>query len=140
MKEVESEQEKEQRKEKEQEKERFPRETSGFSIAHKRWIAREISAGRMTIPQAIDKFDFQSKDPKSLLRYGSKRYAPQIVVSLPVMTEKERIKHEILLKRVKELQKQLQDAQMKNIALETLIDVAEEQLNIPIRKKAGSKQ
>jgi hypothetical protein len=62
---------------------------------------------------------------------------PQIVVSLPVMTEKERLKQEALLKRVKELEKQLEDAQMKNIALETLIDVAEEQLNIPIRKKLG---
>jgi hypothetical protein len=29
---------------------------------------------------------------------------------------------------------------MKNIALETLIDVAEEQFKITIRKKAGAKQ
>jgi BMFP domain-containing protein YqiC len=56
------------------------------------------------------------------------------------MTEKERQKLQSLQKRVSELEKQLQDAQMKNIALETLIDVAEEQLNVPIRKKAGARQ
>lgn len=56
------------------------------------------------------------------------------------MTEKERQKLESLQKRVKKLEKQLEDAQMKNIALDTLIDVAEEQLKIPIRKKAGAKQ
>jgi len=34
----------------------------------------------------------------------------------------------------------LEDAQMKNIALETLIDLAEESLKIKIRKKDGPKQ
>lgn len=41
---------------------------------------------------------------------------------------------------VKALQKALEDAQFKIIALNTLIDVAEEQLNINIRKKPGAKQ
>jgi hypothetical protein len=41
---------------------------------------------------------------------------------------------------VKTLQKALEDAQFKIIALNTLIDVAEEQLNINIRKKPGAKQ
>jgi hypothetical protein len=94
----------------------------------------------MSIQQAVDQFNFQSKAPTNLVKSWIKRYAPQIVVSLPVMTEKERNKQEVLLKRIKELEKQLEDAQMKNIALETLIDVAEEQLKIPIRKKAGARQ
>ena len=56
------------------------------------------------------------------------------------MTEKEKQKLQALQKRLKELERQLEDAQMKNIALETMIDVAEEQLRIPIRKKSGPKQ
>jgi len=124
----------------EQEKETFPKEIGEFTIAHRRWLAREILSGRMDIRQAIERFNFQSKAPDALLRDWIKRYAPQIDVSLPVMTEKERQKQELLLKRVKQLEKQLEDAQMKNIALETLIDVAEEQLKITIRKKAGAKQ
>jgi transposase len=124
----------------EQGKEKFPIGKSEFSIAHRRWLVREIESGRMTINQAIERFYFQSTNPYRLVWDWCRRYAPQIVVSLPVMTEKERQKLQSLQKRVSELEKQLQDAQMKNIALETLIDVAEEQLNVPIRKKAGARQ
>ena len=56
------------------------------------------------------------------------------------MTEKERQKLEAAHKRMRELEKQLEDAQMKTIALETMIDIAEEQLKIVIRKKSGTKQ
>ena len=38
------------------------------------------------------------------------------------------------------LKKQLEEAQLKIAALNTLIDVAEEQLKINIRKKPGAKQ
>ncbi|MFA6572385.1 MAG: hypothetical protein WCT77_14250 [Bacteroidota bacterium] len=123
-----------------QEKEKFPKESGEFTVAHRRWLVREIESKRMSIRQAVEQFNFQSKAPTTLVKSWIKRYAPQIVVSLPVMTEKERNKQEVLLKRIKELEKQLEDAQMKNIALETLIDVAEEQLKIPIRKKAGARQ
>ncbi|BAV04552.1 hypothetical protein FLA_2815 [Filimonas lacunae] len=56
------------------------------------------------------------------------------------MTEAEKKKLEELEKQVKLLQKQLEHAEIKNIALETLIDVAENDLKIPIRKKPGAKQ
>ena len=56
------------------------------------------------------------------------------------MTEKERQKLEALQKQLKQMAKQLEDTQMKNIALETMIDVAEEKLKIDIRKKSGPKQ
>ncbi|MCK5103854.1 MAG: hypothetical protein KAR17_13615 [Cyclobacteriaceae bacterium] len=46
----------------------------------------------------------------------------------------------MLQRRIRELEKQLEGAKMKNISLETLIDVAEEQLNVPIRKKVGPRQ
>jgi hypothetical protein len=123
-----------------QEKEVFPREKEEFTVAYRRWLVREIESKRLTILQSIERFDFKSTDPYALITSWRKRYAPEIDVSLPVMTEKERQKQELLLSRVKELEKQLEDAQMKNIALETLIDVAEEQLKIAIRKKAGARQ
>jgi BMFP domain-containing protein YqiC len=75
-----------------------------------------------------------------LIKNWLRRYSSDLEVSLPVMTEKERIKLEALQKRINELEKQLENAQMKNIALETLIDVAEENLKVPIRKKAGAKR
>ena len=41
---------------------------------------------------------------------------------------------------VKELQKALRQANLKNKLLNTMIDIAEEQLKIDIRKKSGTKQ
>src|SRR5207237_8991289 len=106
----------------------------------KRWLVREIRNGRMTIGMAIERFDLGSKNPVRLVHTWLHRYSSDLEVSLPVMTEKERIKLEALQKRVKALEEQLEHAQMKNIDLETLIDVAEENLKVPIRKKAGAKQ
>lgn len=111
-----------------------------FSVAHRRWLVREIESGRMTINSAIATFNFTNKDPDRLIRTWIKRYSSEIPLTLPVMTEKEKQKAEALEKRLKELEKQLEYAQMKNVALETLIDVAEDQLKIKIRKKSGPKQ
>ena len=124
----------------EQQKEKFPKGENQHKEAFRRWLIREISSGRMTQKEAIDKFDFGVKDGYGLLGNWMKRYSPSISVTLPVMSEKERQKLEALQKQVKELEKQLENAQMKNVALETMIDVAEEQLKIKIRKKSGPKQ
>jgi hypothetical protein len=56
------------------------------------------------------------------------------------MTEKEKQKLQAAQKRMKELEKQLEQSQMKNIALEAMIDIAEQELKINIRKKSGPKQ
>lgn len=44
-----------------------------------------------------------------------------------------------LKKRIEELEKQLQTAEMKAIAFSTMVDVAEKEFNIPIRKKHNTK-
>jgi transposase len=46
----------------------------------------------------------------------------------------------LLKKKIEELTKALSDAQLKNVALETMIEVAETELKIKIRKKRGTKQ
>src|SRR3954454_6703185 len=111
-----------------------------YEVAFRRWLVKELDAGRITVGDAIERFNFNPRNAHQLITGWRKRYASDIVLSLPVMTEKERQKLEALQKQIKALEKQLEDAKMKNIALETLIDVAEEQLKIEIRKKAGPKQ
>ena len=111
-----------------------------ISNTKKRWLVREIESGRMTIGEAKEHVEMFSKDPRSLIESWRKRFSPEIAFTLPVMTEKEKQKLDAAHKRMKELEKQLEDAQMKNIALETMIDIAEEQLRISIRKKSGPKQ
>lgn len=44
-----------------------------------------------------------------------------------------------LKKRISELEKQLKDAEMKAIAFSTMVDIAEEEFKIPIRKKFNTK-
>jgi hypothetical protein len=44
-----------------------------------------------------------------------------------------------LKKRIAELEKQLQISEMKAIAFSTMVDIAEKEFNIPIRKKHNTK-
>ena len=44
-----------------------------------------------------------------------------------------------LKKRIFELESQLKDAEMKAIAFSTMVDIAEKEFNIPIRKKLSTK-
>ncbi len=53
--------------------------------------------------------------------------------------EKEDFETLQLKKRVIELEKQLKDAEMKAIAFSTMVDIAEKEFNIPIRKKFNTK-
>lgn len=48
--------------------------------------------------------------------------------------------NEELLQKIAALEKQLEDQQFKVVVLDTLITVAEKQLNISIRKKSGTHQ
>jgi hypothetical protein len=42
-------------------------------------------------------------------------------------------------KRIAELEKQLKDAELKAIAFSTMVDIAEQEFKIPIRKKFNTK-
>ncbi|MEB0300421.1 hypothetical protein [Mucilaginibacter sp. 5C4] len=58
--------------------------------------------------------------------------------ALPGMTQSQESK--LLVKKIHELTKALELSQLKNLALETMIEVAESDLHIKIRKKRGTKQ
>jgi transposase-like protein len=107
-----------------------------YEESFKRWLAQEIINERMTIAQAAKELDL----PHNFVWKVVKTFTGQVEISLPAMTEAEKKKLEKQQQRIKELEKQLETAQIKNITLETLIDVAEKELKIPIRKKPGAKQ
>lgn len=125
----------------EQEKIKFRIKSNNVNeIAFRRWLVNEIYADRMTINEAIQRFDFEHKQPSREIQSWLKKYKPDFVLTLPIMSEKERNKIADLEKHIKNLEKELDKAQMKGVALDTLIDIAEKQLNISIRKKYGTKQ
>lgn len=111
-----------------------------FETSFRRWLVREIEEQRMTVSEAIKQFNFDPKSGGALLRSWRDKYAPEMVLSLEDMTEAEKQKLTALQKQLKVSEKKLEDALMHNIALNMLIDVAEEKLKISIRKKPGAKQ
>ena len=115
-------------------------EKCNYEVSFRRWLVREIEEQRMTVAQAIERFNFNPQNGSSLIYTWRSKYAPEMVLSLADMTEAEKQKLAALQKQMKAMEKQLEDARMHNIALNMLIDVAEEKLHISIRKKPGAKQ
>ena len=115
-------------------------ERNNYELSFRRWLVREIEEQRMTQIEAIERFNFNPSSGHTLLYDWRKKYAPEMILALPSMTEKEKQKLEALQKQTRALEKQLEDARMRNIALNMLIDVAEDKLKISIRKKPGAKQ
>ena len=115
-------------------------ERCDYEVSFRRWLVGEIEDKRLTIPEAIKRFNFNPSSGYHLVLRWCEKYAPEMVLTLPEMTEKERQELQALQKQTKALEKALEDAKMKNIALNMLIDVAEEKLKISIRKKPGVKQ
>ena len=115
-------------------------EKNAYEVSFRRWLVREIEEGKMTTAEAVKKFNFNPKNGADNIKYWRDKYASELVLSLPEMTSEEKQKLEELQKQNKALLKALEDAKMKNIAINMLIDVAEEKLKINIRKKPGAKQ
>lgn len=115
-------------------------EKCDYEVSFRRWLVREIEEGRMTTMEAVKTFNMHPHNGRIMIYEWRKKYAPSMFLSLPAMTEQEKQELAALQKQLKAMEKQLEEARMRNIALSTLIDVAEETLKIDIRKKPGAKQ
>jgi len=109
-----------------------------YSVTFKRWISREIESGKISVREAIERYEI-AREVKTIYDWIH-IYGLGKELSLSIMTPEEKLEKASLEKRIKALEKALDLAKLKNIAIETMIDVAEEQFNISIRKKAGPKQ
>jgi hypothetical protein len=111
-----------------------------YETSFRRWLVCEIESGRMSLQEAKARFQLPHHfDQLYRLRWQPK-YADEIILTLPLMSAKERTDNQALEKRIKELEKQLELAQMKVVAMNTLIDIAEKDYKLEIRKKYGPKQ
>jgi transposase-like protein len=115
-------------------------EKNAYEISFRRWLVQEIEGGKITPSEAVKKFNFNPSSGYTLVSDWRNKYGSEMVLSLPDMTAEEKQQLAILQKQNKELLQSLEDAKMKNIAINMLIDVAEEKLKISIRKKLGAKQ
>ena len=109
-----------------------------FPVSFKRWLSREIEKGSISAKEAIERFNIK-RDIRTLYDW-IQVYGLGKELSLATMTPQEKQEKVLLEKRITELEKALDYAKLKNIAIETMIDIAESQFKISIRKKAGPKQ
>jgi transposase len=110
----------------------------GYSVAHKRSVVRAVAAG-MSLKQAAVAYQVSSA---RLIKGWIKVFKEEnveISVSKPMdMAKKKTDQSESAT--IKALKKELEFANMKIKALDTMIDIAEEQLKVDIRKKSGARQ
>ena len=128
-----------------------------FSEPEKHFIIQELLSTKCTKAQIWEKYTGQLEEHGQLLRWmkqlgyntSIKTRRPNFDTKTTVMAKKQ-VSQEVksgfddfetlqLKKRIAELEKKLKDADMKAIAYSTMVDVAEKEFNIPIRKKYNTK-
>ena len=112
-----------------------------FTSQQKSSILRRIEQGSMTIQQAMSVYNIKGRNTikKWQQQYRQEDTAliatnPSIMEQLPTSPEGSSDPKSL------ELEKALAEAKLKIAALETMIDLAEQQFKIKIRKKSGAKQ
>lgn len=113
---------------------------SNYSKSFRLMVAQDYESGDLSYSQVAEKYNLPSKE---LPKWWVRSYRKSLELGeLPLapMTEEEKRKQKSLEKRIAALEKQLGDRDLKILGLETMIDVAEEILEVDIRKKPGTKQ
>ena len=109
-----------------------PKFPNSFKIA----VAREFLSGNLSSKELSEKYDLPHKDSANyFLRWYRKHY--------PNGLEEAEVVSEIPLKisdTQKSLSGQLKDANLKIASLEMMIEIANKELGINIRKKCGTKR
>ena len=133
----------------------YPKPVSAFSESEKHQIIEEFLNSGCTKQQIWKKYTGQSEEHGELLGWMRKLgYATSpkirrsnIAQTPPLMAGRKKAGNQDyedfealqLKKRIADLEVQLKEAQMKAIAFSTMVDIAEKEFNIPIRKKYNTK-
>jgi transposase-like protein len=96
----------------------------------KRKIVREYSGGTVTLRELSQKHDVSIATVSGFVKQASEKAAKNLEANAP----------KIQANSEKSESKELAEAKLQILALQTLIDVAERELGIDIRKKQAAKQ
>ena len=126
-----------------------------FTETEKHQVISELLSSSCTKAEIWQKYTGQNEEHGQLLRWMRqlgydttiKTRRPNFAGNIPIMAKKTKVENqgiedfEVLQmkKRIAELENQLKDAEMKAIAFSTMVDIAEKEFNIPIRKKYNTK-
>jgi transposase-like protein len=103
-------------------------------------IVKEVSSGIIAKRAACAKYGVNRNTLALFIRRFSVRTLGNDLSTQLLANMTEDQKMNLLERKVKELTKILEDTKLKNASLETMIQIAEEDLHIKIRKKRGTKQ
>ena len=103
----------------------------------KKYTGRDEEHG--TILRWMRELGYNTYGKRKTLKFASNK--KEKMSEEPQTTEEKLDEFEILQlkKRISDLEQQLKDAQMKSIAFSTMVDIAEREFNISIRKKYNTK-
>lgn len=107
-----------------------------YSESLKKEIIREVTAGLLTKAEARRKYDI----PGSSTIIGWIRKFDGKTTDYRRIMDYKKSDKEALIKRIRELERKLEDEQIRSEGLSKMIDIAEEHLKITIRKKSATKQ
>ena len=115
-----------------------------YDFAFMRKVVRDYLDGNESSTEVSVRYGISSACVRHWLQRYNKGLEPFNEVPLPVMqtdsTSQQQNNQQDLQKQNEELLKKLEQANLKITGLEIMIDIAEEQLGIDIRKKPGAKQ
>jgi len=110
----------------------------------KRKIAKSYLSGEASYAVLAEENGLKNKDVvKEFVKWYRKKLAQACENPSIMPTDKKLPSNEeasVLAAKIKQLEKQLALSNLKVEALETMIDLAEDELKIAIRKKSGTKQ
>lgn len=113
--------------------------------AQRREIIEEYLSGEETKATIWQRHTGQQKERGGLLRwmrqlgYLDKNESENVIPLITMASKKPKSTKEELERRIKELENQLLDSQLKAEAYRRMIDIAEKDLKISIRKKPNTK-
>ena len=122
-----------------------------YSVAFKRMVAKAYYTGGKSLVTLGKEYNVKSSTIHSWTKRYKEEFGSEVVIKQEMSTFKSVINTEAVVKkkkltseqmeqRILELEQQLKNEQMRSTVLDQMIELAERDLKVSIRKKSGAKQ
>jgi transposase len=111
-----------------------------YTQAFKEKVVLEVVYQGKSVQIAVEEYNLPSTYTVQMWIRQFQKQVENRVIALPAMTEQQKADLKASEQRIKELEKALEYANLVIFSLNHLIDFAEKEFQLPIRKKGGTKQ
>ncbi|MDG1147069.1 MAG: hypothetical protein P8N52_02060 [Crocinitomicaceae bacterium] len=122
------------------------RSQKDYSLSLKLQVVSEVERGELSTTGAVRRYGIQARSTvvSWLRKYGNFDWENQTPSNMPKTPQQKLLELEqkvrLLEKQKKHLEKQVEKADKKSIIFDMIIDMAEKEYNIPIRKNSSPEQ